>query len=191
MELALKKIKQPLEKRLPVDVSQHLEIIGRTSMNQFYNRSHEVLDIVEVQGVSGLRQMTDEEIDQIVYGFSQGLRGLTRGITWVILTSENDYARQCRYYEHRLTYHVSDHIQKQWLQYLIQQLKQYIFYEERYYMIVFGKDVNDLEEAKAELRLIPNLFLKELDEEEKIDLWFRLHNLNTQHQSNRNEVVLT
>ena len=149
MELALKKIKQPLEKRLPVDVSQHLEIIGRTSMNQFYNRSHEVLDIVEVQGVSGLRQMTDEEIDQIVYGFSQGLRGLTRGITWVILTSENDYARQCRYYEHRLTYHVSDHIQKQWLQYLIQQLKQYIFYEERYYMIVFGKDVNDLEEAKA------------------------------------------
>lgn len=191
MELSLKKIKQPLEKRLPVDVSQHLEIIGRTSMNHFYNRSHEVLDVVEVQGVSGLRQMTDEEIDQVVYGFSQGLRGLTRGLTWVVLTSENNYARQCRYYEHRLAHQVSDHIQQQWLQYLIYQLNQYIFYEERYYVIIFGKDENDLEEAKAELGLIPNIFLKELEEEEKIELWFRLHNLNTQHQSNRNEVVLT
>lgn len=174
-------LKRKLRREKVYDVSEFLEISGRSSFGYFKNKSNQIFDILKITGQRGLRQLSVEtELKPYLNQFTRELRHCNFGMTYIVMDSFVDFTPQLNYYRHRMK-KVENEAQRSWLQYEIDRLTQYqgVISEERYYVIIFASNEKELLEAKSYILRSQYMKVSELEDKEKIDLLFKLNNLNS------------
>ncbi|MBS3198976.1 DUF5592 family protein [Turicibacter bilis] len=158
-----------------------MEITGRTEFGFFKNRSGEVFDLVKIQGMRGIKELPIEEIEFHNEKFSRAYRHVKNAVTFICMDCVVDFSEQIDYYQYRLEKFSENEMQRAWLQYEIDKLTSYQGFvtEERYYALIFATNDQELLTSKQYLNRIESLNLCELNEDEKRQLLFKLHNLNT------------